>query len=133
MKAMKAMKGKGKRKDGLMMIYVRTLSGQERTMLCHEGDTIANVKAGLPIDYATVAPSDIIVFQKVEGWRQLGDGQIKHGATLYVVNEQCINDEDLFNFTRMELPKRWVNQLTKVTHTETITNNETAEQETTRT
>ena len=131
MKARKAMKGKGNgdesdegdERDGAlpdngkgkgkydMMIYVRTLSGQERNMRCRKTDTIANVKLGLPIDWATVDPRNIIILKEVEGWRKLPDAQITNGATLYAVNEECINDEDLFNFSKHELPTRWINKL----------------------
>ena len=93
------------------MIHVRTLSGQERNMRCRKTDTIANVKLGLPIDWATVDPRNIIILKEVEGWRKLPDAQITNGATLYAVNEECINDEDLFNFSKHELPTRWINKL----------------------
>ena len=92
--------GKGKEEDKgrRKSICVNTLSGQKIAIVVHEFDTIAHVKASLPI---VVNAHEFDIMQYVNEWQTISSAKIRNGETGYAV-KQGEDARDMFYFSEEE-------------------------------
>ena len=78
---------------GAIVVYVRTLAGEQTIMRCGKHDLVRKLKEKCGCDWAYTHPNDILVMVPVSYWRKLSDAQITSGSIVYVVNQAKIEDK----------------------------------------
>ena len=77
---------------GAIVVYVRTLGGEQKIMWCGKHDIVRKLKERMPINWADKHPNDILLMKPVPYWDHCG-AQISSGDIVYAVNQAKIEDK----------------------------------------